>query len=52
MKIPVGYWIQQVKANGETVAVKVLHPAAADQLALLEMSEAQHNAADPPESEE
>ena len=28
MKNPIGYWVQQVRANGETVAVKVLHAAA------------------------
>ena len=50
MKNPIGYWVQQVMANGETVAVKVLHAAATAQLAV-GMSEAQRNAVDPPESE-
>ena len=50
MKTPVGYWVQQVRANGETVTVKVMHAAATAQLAL-GMSEAQRNAVDPPESE-
>jgi hypothetical protein len=50
MKAPVGYWVQQVRANGETVAVKVLHAAATNQLAL-EISEAHRNATDAPESE-
>ena len=43
------YWVQQVRANGETVAVKVLH-AAAGQIDL-GMSEAQRNAVDAPASE-
>ena len=25
MDQPIGYWIQQCRANGETLAVKVLH---------------------------
>jgi len=27
MHRPVGYWVQQVRGNGETIAVKVLHDA-------------------------
>ena len=50
MKNPIAYWVQQVRANGETVTVKVLHAAATAQLAL-GMGEAQRNACDPPESE-
>ena len=51
MENPIGYWVQQVMANGETVAVKVLH-AAATGLIALGMSEAQRHATDAPESEE
>jgi hypothetical protein len=50
MKNPIGYWVQQVMANGETVAVKVLHAVATGPVAL-GMSEAQRNAVDAPESE-
>ena len=42
MKSPIGYWVQQVMANGETVAVKVLHAAATAQLAV-GMREAQRS---------
>jgi hypothetical protein len=49
MKNPIGYWVRQVRANGETVVVKVLH-AAAGQVAR-GMSEAPRNAVDAPESE-
>jgi hypothetical protein len=51
MKSPVGYWVQQVRANGETVAVKVLHAAAATSQLALGMSHTQRNAADAPESD-
>jgi hypothetical protein len=50
MKNPIGYWVQQVRANGEKVAVKVLHAAATDPVAI-GMSEAQRNAVEAPESE-
>ena len=52
MKNPIGYWVQQVRANGETVTVKVLHAAATAQTTQVarEMSEAQRNAVDAPES--
>ena len=49
MKNPIGYWVQQVRANGEMVAVKVLHGEAGK--VALGMSEAQRNAVDAPESE-
>ena len=51
MKNPIGYWVQQVRANGETVAVKVLHAAATGVVAL-GMSEVQRHVTDAPESEE
>ena len=51
MKNPIGYWVQQVRANGETVAVKVLHAAATGVVAP-GMSEVQRHVTDAPESEE
>ncbi len=50
MKNPIGYWVQQVMANGETVAVKVMHAAATGQVAL-GISEAHRHALDAPELE-
>jgi hypothetical protein len=50
MTKPVGYWVQQVGANGETVVVKVMHVPATGQLAL-GMSDAPHNVSDAPKAE-
>jgi hypothetical protein len=49
MRNPIGYWVQQVMANGETVAVKVL--AAATGQVAPGISEAHRHALDAPELE-
>lgn len=28
---PIGYWVQQTRSNGETIAVKVLYPFLSEQ---------------------